>query len=116
MEENIQVSVIMPVHNGEKYLRDTLECVVKQTLKNIEIICVNDGSNDTATGHIAEMTERHGCRLCDLRNDVHRCHHHDGLREALEPAHQTIILNVVVPNNHRHHHRPDQCTAEVCGG
>ena len=40
----IKVSVIMPVYNVEKYLEECLESVINQTLKEIEIICVNDGS------------------------------------------------------------------------
>jgi len=40
------VSVVIPVYNNEKYLRECLDSVVNQTLKEIEIICVNDGSTD----------------------------------------------------------------------
>ena len=43
-----KVSVIIPVYNVEKYLRECLESVVNQTLKDIEIICVNDGSTDSS--------------------------------------------------------------------
>lgn len=42
----IKVSVIMPVYNAEKYLEKTLECLIHQTLKEIEIICIDDGSMD----------------------------------------------------------------------
>ena len=41
-----KVSVIIPVYNVEKYLRECLDSVVNQTIKDIEIICVNDGSTD----------------------------------------------------------------------
>ena len=44
--EKIKVSVIIPVYNSEKYLRECLDSVVNQTLKEIEIICVDDGSAD----------------------------------------------------------------------
>ena len=41
-----KVSVIIPVYNVEEYLRECLESVINQTLKDIEIICVDDGSTD----------------------------------------------------------------------
>lgn len=41
-----KASVIIPVYNVEKYLPQCLESVVNQTLQDIEIICVNDGSTD----------------------------------------------------------------------
>jgi glycosyltransferase involved in cell wall biosynthesis len=42
------VSVIIPVYNSEKYLKKCLDSIVNQTLKNIEIIIINDGSNDNS--------------------------------------------------------------------
>ena len=42
----IKVTVIMPVYNVAPYLRECLDSVVNQTLKDIEIICINDGSTD----------------------------------------------------------------------
>ena len=41
-----KVSVIVPVYNAEKYLRQCIDSIVNQTLKDIEIILVNDGSTD----------------------------------------------------------------------
>ncbi len=42
----IAISVIIPIYNMEKYLKACLDSVIEQTLKNIEIICINDGSTD----------------------------------------------------------------------
>lgn len=43
-----KVSVIMPVYNAETYLNECIESVLNQTLKDIEIICVDDGSTDNS--------------------------------------------------------------------
>lgn len=44
----IKVSIIVPVYNVEKYLPQCLDSLINQTLKDIEIICVNDGSKDNS--------------------------------------------------------------------
>lgn len=44
-----EVSIIVPVYNVEKYLSFCLDSLVNQTFKDIEIICVNDGSTDNST-------------------------------------------------------------------
>ena len=44
----VDVSIIVPIYNEEKYLEECLESIIGQSLKNIEIICVNDGSTDNS--------------------------------------------------------------------
>lgn len=53
-----KVSVIIPVYNVEKYLRKCLDSVIHQTLTDIEIICVNDGSTDNSPDIINEYTKK----------------------------------------------------------
>ncbi len=47
--ETTKVSVVIPVYNTEKYLEEALESIIGQTLKEIEIIVVNDGSTDSSS-------------------------------------------------------------------
>ena len=44
----IKVSVIIPIYNSQDFLSECLDSILRQTLKEIEIICVNDGSNDAS--------------------------------------------------------------------
>lgn len=44
-----KLSVVIPIFNTEKYLNECLNSVVNQTLKNIEIICIDDGSTDNSS-------------------------------------------------------------------
>ncbi len=43
-----KVSIIMPVYNTEKYLREALDTVLAQTMTDIEVLCVDDGSTDSS--------------------------------------------------------------------
>ena len=52
---NIVVSVLIPVFDTEKYLRESLDSMRNQTLKEIEVICVDDGSTDSSPQILAEF-------------------------------------------------------------
>ena len=54
----VKVSVVIPVYNVEKYLRDCLDTIVNQTLEDIEIICVNDGSTDKSLDILNEYASK----------------------------------------------------------
>ena len=52
--DNIKVSVIMPIYNAYDYLRPAMDSVIYQTLKEVEIICIDDGSTDHSLDIIKE--------------------------------------------------------------
>ena len=54
MEQMPKVSIIVPVYNVERYLRQCLDSLVDQTYQNIEIICVDDGSTDASSEILTE--------------------------------------------------------------
>lgn len=53
------VYIIIPVYNVEKYLRKCLESVFSQTYKNIQVICINDGSTDKSLDILNEYKDKH---------------------------------------------------------
>ena len=81
--ETAKVSVIIPVYNTELYLDQCLDSVVRQTLREIEIICVNDGSVDgsadilqryAAQDDRIRVVSQENCGLAGARNN--------GMKEA----------------------------------
>lgn len=65
------VSVIIPVYNVEKYLRECLDSVVNQTLKDIEIICVDDGSTDASLDILKEYEKKDKRFKIITQNNLH---------------------------------------------
>lgn len=57
-----KVSIIVPVYNVEKYIEDCLNSLTSQSLKDIEIICINDGSTDKS-GEIIEKIAKQDKRI-----------------------------------------------------
>ncbi len=53
----VKVSVIIPVYNVENYLRECLNHITNQSLRDIEIICINDGSTDDSQNILNEFSE-----------------------------------------------------------
>ncbi|MBT3393401.1 MAG: glycosyltransferase [Elusimicrobiaceae bacterium] len=54
-----KVSVIVPVYNAEKHLKQTVDCILAQTLKDIEIVLIDDGSTDNSWGIIRNYQSKH---------------------------------------------------------
>lgn len=59
---NVKVSVIVPIYNTEKYLNKCVDSLVNQTLEDIEIILINDGSTDRS-GEIADYYSQKEVRV-----------------------------------------------------
>ena len=57
----VKVSIIMPVYNGSKFIKTSIESVLNQTLKDIELICVDDGSEDNSLELLREFEAAHDC-------------------------------------------------------
>lgn len=54
----IKVSVIIPVYNAQEHLKQCLESIINQTLKEIEILCIDDGSQDNSLSILREYASR----------------------------------------------------------
>lgn len=55
---SVKISIIIPIYNVENYLEKCLESVINQTYQNIEIICINDGSEDSSP----KIIEKYGSK------------------------------------------------------
>lgn len=64
-----KVSVIVPVYNVENYIRKCLESLVEQTLEEIEIIIVNDGTKDNSMSIIKEFADKYPQKIVILEKE-----------------------------------------------
>ena len=55
---NPKVSVLVPVYNGEKYLRECLDSILAQDYASVEILVADDGSNDGSAALLADYAVR----------------------------------------------------------
>ena len=54
----VAISILVPVFNVEKYLRQCLDSIQSQTFKNFEVICINDGSTDTSLAILEDYAQQ----------------------------------------------------------
>ena len=58
MQEEL-ISIIIPVYNAEKFIKRCLDSIINQTYKNIEVICINDGSTDNSLKILKEYEKKY---------------------------------------------------------
>ena len=51
------ISVVVPVYNVEKYVKECIESILEQSFKNFELIIVNDGSTDNSLNRVLEFKD-----------------------------------------------------------
>ena len=62
------VSVLLAVSNGERYLRAALESILRQTVSDLELIVVDDGSTDGHSGRFSRPSTTRGCACFGTRS------------------------------------------------
>lgn len=78
-----KVSIIIPVYNTENYLGKCLDSLVNQTLQEIEIICVNDGSTDNSLKVLEDYASRdERVKIINQENLKQGCARNNGFRIA----------------------------------
>ena len=55
---SIKISVIVPVYNTEKYIHECISSIINQTFKDIEVICIDDGSTDNSLNILNDFAKR----------------------------------------------------------
>jgi glycosyltransferase involved in cell wall biosynthesis len=81
--ENYKVSVILPIYNAAKYLHQCMDSILSQTLKEIEILCVNDGSTDDSLAILQQYAKKDArIRILTQKNAGAGAARNTGLRYA----------------------------------
>ena len=67
--EDFKVSIIIPVYNAEKTIAKCIKSIQNQTYKNLEIICVNDGSTDNSLQVLKDLSKKDSRIICVNQNN-----------------------------------------------
>lgn len=82
---SVSVSIIVPCYNVAAYLDQCMESLAGQSMEDIEIICVNDGSSDRTAEILREWRDRDGrVRVIDRKNSGVSAARNSGMEAAAE--------------------------------
>ena len=117
---DIKVSVVMPVYNAEKYLAKSIESMLGQTLKEIELILVNDGSKDNSLKICEEYKSKDSrVTVIDKKNEGACISRNTGIEKARGKYIQLVDADDYIENNmlEEQYNLAEQTDAEVvmCG-
>lgn len=80
----MKVSVLVPIYNVEKFLPECLDSLINQTLKEIEVICINDGSKDDSLEILKEYASKDKrIKIIDKKNTGYGDSMNQGLKKAI---------------------------------
>ena len=83
MKSKVKVSVLVPIYNVQDFLPECLDSLVNQTLKEIEIICINDGSTDNSLDIIKQYAKKEKrIVIIDKKNSGYGDSMNQGLKKA----------------------------------
>ncbi|MBM6691184.1 glycosyltransferase [Fusobacterium mortiferum] len=82
MNRDIKISVIVPVYNVEKYIKQCLESIVNQTYRNLEVIVVNDGTKDNSMEIVEEFLSDKRIKVINKENGGLSSARNRGIEEA----------------------------------
>ena len=81
-----KVSAIIPVYNVEEYLEQCLDSVLNQTLREVEIICINDGSTDSSLELLKKFALKDSrIKIIDKKNEGPSAARNEGIKTAAAP-------------------------------
>lgn len=82
--DKIKISIVMPVYNAEEYLPKSLKDIMRQSLREIELICVDDGSTDRSAEMLRRFAKRdQRIRLLTQEHQSAGAARNRGFREAV---------------------------------
>ena len=80
----VKISVIIPVYNDGEYIQKSIESILNQSLKDIEIICVNDGSTDDSLDILNRISKENDCiKVFNQENQGPAIARNKGIHEAV---------------------------------